>query len=99
MLTSQLSPDGMTLTITPGSRFDFRALGEFRHAYAENTCLRHYVINLGQTDYLDSSALGMLLLLREHAGGDKADIRILNCKPEVRTIFEVANFQKLFTLA
>ena len=59
----------------------------------------HYVINLGQTDYLDSSALGMLLLLREYAGGDKADIRILNCKPEVRTIFNVANFQQLFALS
>jgi HptB-dependent secretion and biofilm anti anti-sigma factor len=99
MLTSDLSPDGTTLTITPGGRFDFRILREFRHAYATSIGPRHYVINLGQTDYVDSSALGMLLLLREYAGGDQANIRILNCKPEVRTIFEVANFQKLFILA
>jgi HptB-dependent secretion and biofilm anti anti-sigma factor len=99
MLTSCLSPDGTTVTITPGGRFDFRMHREFRQAYATHTTRGHYVIDLGQTDYLDSSALGMLLLLREYAGGDKADIRILNCKPQVRTIFEVANFQKLFTLA
>jgi HptB-dependent secretion and biofilm anti anti-sigma factor len=99
MLASHLSPDGTTLTITPDGCFDFRILREFRHAYANTISARHYVINLGQTDYLDSSALGMLLLLREYAGGDRSDIRILNCKPEVRTIFEVANFQKLFTLA
>jgi anti-anti-sigma factor len=99
MLTAHLSPDGTTLTITPGGRFDFTIHREFRQAYAAQTGPRYYVINLGQTDYLDSSALGMLLLLREYAGGDQADIRILNCKPEVRAIFEVANFQKLFALA
>ncbi len=99
MLTSHFSPDGTTLTITPGGRFDFTIHREFRQAYANTTGSRHYVINLQHTDYLDSSALGMLLLLREYAGGDKADIRILHCRPEVRTIFEVANFQKLFTLA
>lgn len=99
MLTSHLSPDGTTLTITPDGRFDFKIHQEFRHAYAKQSVARHYVINLGQTDYLDSSALGMLLLLREYAGGDNADIRIVNCMPDVRTIFKVANFQKLFTLA
>lgn len=98
MLTSQLSTDGATLTITPGGRFDFKIHRAFRNAYAEAISARHYVINLGQTDYLDSSALGMLLLLREHAGGDQSDIRILNCKPDVQQIFKVANFQKLFKL-
>jgi len=99
MLSSQLSPDGTTLTISPDGRFDFKVHGEFRHAYVNAAGAQHYVINLSRTDYLDSSALGMLLLLREHAGGDHADIRILNCKPDVYTIFQIANFHKLFTLA
>jgi anti-anti-sigma factor len=98
MLSSQLSSDGTTLTITPDGRFDFKIHREFRDAYANADGARHYVINLGRTDYLDSSALGMLLLLREHAGGDRADIRILNCKPDVYTIFQIANFHRLFTL-
>ncbi len=99
MLSSQLSSDGTTLTITPDGRFDFKIHREFRDAYANAGGARQYIINLGRTDYLDSSALGMLLLLREHAGGDRADIRILNCKPDVYTIFQIANFHKLFTLA
>lgn len=99
MLSSQLSPDGTTLTISPDGRFDFKMHREFRNAYASAAGARHYVINLSRTDYLDSSALGMLLLLREHAGGDRADIRILNCKPDVYTVFQIANFHKLFTLA
>ena len=99
MLTSQRSPDGTTLTITPDGRFDFKIHREFRHAYANAAGTRQYIIDLGRTVYLDSLALGMLLLLREHAGGDRADIRILHCNPDVYRIFQVANFHKLFTLA
>ena len=38
----------------------------------------------------------MLLLLREHAGGETSDIEITSVSPEVRKILEVANFGKLF---
>ena len=49
-------------------------------------------------DYMDSSALGMLLLLREHAGGDNAKIEVVGCKPEIKKILAIANFQKLFDI-
>ena len=48
--------------------------------------------------YLDSSALGMLLLLREHVGGDDSDIRVVNSSPDVRKILGVSNFDKLFDI-
>jgi anti-anti-sigma regulatory factor len=47
---------------------------------------------------MDSSALGMLLLLREHAGADRAEIRIVNAGSELRNTFKVAGFDKLFVL-
>jgi len=47
---------------------------------------------------MDSSALGMLLLLREHAGADRADIRIVNASGELRGTLRVAGFDKLFVL-
>jgi HptB-dependent secretion and biofilm anti anti-sigma factor len=50
MLSSQLSSDGTTLTITPDGRFDFKIHREFRDAYANADGARHYVINLGRTD-------------------------------------------------
>ena len=53
---------------------------------------------MGEAEYLDSSALGMLLLMREHAGGDHAKIRIVNCRPQIKNILKVANFAKLFTV-
>ena len=57
-----------------------------------------YVVDLSDTEYLDSSALGMLLLLREHAGGESSKIEISQASDEVRKILDVANFGKLFKM-
>lgn len=66
---SVVSPDGKKLTIVIKGRFDFSSHQLFRDAYerfykAPDT----YIVDLKDTTYLDSSALGMLLLLRDHAG-------------------------------
>jgi anti-anti-sigma factor len=47
---------------------------------------------------MDSSALGMLLLLREHVDGVRERVRIINCNTEIRKILEIANFDKLFDI-
>jgi anti-anti-sigma regulatory factor len=51
-----------------------------------------------ETTYLDRSALGMLLLLRDHAGGDTANIKIMNCNPDVKKILTISNFEQLFSI-
>ncbi len=56
-------------------------------------------MDLQETTYLDSSALGMLLLLRDHAGGDKANIEIRNCSPDVKKILSISNFEQLFEIS
>ena len=62
---ANLSADGRELTITIQGRFDFSAHQEFRAAYEKLASKPEaYVIDLGEATYLDSSALGMLLLLR-----------------------------------
>ncbi len=40
----------------------------------------------------------MLLLLRDHAGGDAAEVRIVNCNPDVRKILTISNFEQLFEI-
>jgi anti-anti-sigma factor len=99
-ITSLPSPDGQELTIVIQGRFDFGAHQEFRDAYERiNLSPKRYVVDLKSTTYLDSSALGMLLLLRDHAGGDNAQIRLLNCNPDVRKILAISNFEQLFQIA
>ncbi|PTS82739.1 anti-anti-sigma factor [Pseudomonas sp. HMWF032] len=99
-ITSLPSSDGQELTILIQGRFDFGAHQEFRNAYERvNSTPQRYVVDLQDTTYLDSSALGMLLLLRDHAGGDSAQIRLLNCNPDVRKILAISNFEQLFKIA
>jgi anti-anti-sigma factor len=93
------SDEGNKVTIAVAGKFDFQLYDEFRASYADTAGGGvEYVVDLAETEYLDSSALGMLLLLREHAGGESSSIAIKQATPEVRKILDVANFGKLFKL-
>lgn len=99
-ISSQLSADGQELTITIQGRFDFNTHQAFRDAYQRpGSTPQRYVVDLNDATYLDSSALGMLLLLRDHGGSDRADIRLINCNADVRKVLSVSNFEQLFAIA
>jgi anti-anti-sigma factor len=94
------SPDGTQVTIAVNGRFDFTVHEQFRVAYERSPKVAaRYVVDLSATEYVDSSALGMLLLLREHAGGHADRVSIKGARPEVRRVLTIANFHKLFALA
>lgn len=96
---SEVSLDGTKLTITVKGRFDFGSHQAFRDAYERFYKVPAlYVVDLKDTTYMDSSALGMLLLLRDHAGGDNAEVKVINSNPDVRKILAISNFDKLFDL-
>ncbi len=96
-ITTKVSDTGDRVTIAVAGKFDFQLYDEFRSAYAETGGEgTEYVVDLSATEYLDSSALGMLLLLREHAGGDSSNIAIEEVSIDVKKILDVANFGKLF---
>jgi anti-anti-sigma factor len=98
-LTTSYSEHDKSVTIRISERFDFSVHREFRQAYRDRVpgAVR-YVVDLNGTEYMDSSALGMLLLLREHAAGSDSSIRIINCSPEIRQILAISNFSKLFEI-
>jgi anti-anti-sigma factor len=97
-VTAERSEDGQQLTIKIQGRFDFAAHQGFRSAYEESTGISRFIVDLQGATYLDSSALGMLLLLRDHAGGERADVRLINCNDVVRKILAISNFNKLFKI-
>jgi Anti-anti-sigma regulatory factor (antagonist of anti-sigma factor) len=91
--------DSDCLTLQMGERFDFSMHRDFHDACLGTSALAHsYVIDLGEVTRMDSSALGMLLLLRERAGADRAEIRIVNASSDLRSTLRVAGFDKLFVL-
>ena len=98
-INTTVSDSGDKVTIAVAGKFDFQLYDEFRASYSETAGSGVvYVVDLAATEYLDSSALGMLLLLREHAGGEASNIEITQASPEVRKILDVANFGKLFKI-
>ena len=95
---TEVSEDGQRLTISIRGRLDFAKHQEFRKSY-EDRELSAVVVDLKDATYLDSSALGMLLLLRDHAGGDDSDVRVVNSSTDVRKILAISNFDKLFDIS
>ncbi len=82
-------------------RFDFSAHRAFRDAYESqlrDTQVQELEVDLGQVDYVDSSALGMLLVLKEKAAARAKAVALANCRGTVRQVLEIANFGKLFPM-
>lgn len=97
-ITATLDDNGRGVVIHIRGRFDFSVQRAFREAYRGHDAALEYRVDLSGTDYLDSSALGMLLLLREHAGGDAAKVRLTGASTEVRRLLTIARFEKMFDL-
>ena len=95
-ITSALSENGSELTIFVTGRFDFSTLQLFRSAYEGVGKVTAYCVDLSGSEFLDSSALGMLLALRDYAGGDAAHIRITHCNADVKKILMVTKLDELF---
>ena len=97
-ITTHISADGAAVTISIDGRFVFNVHKEFRQAYEQGKASTAFVLDLQKAEYLDSSALGMLLILREYAGGDRADITLRHCNADIAMILRTANFHQLFTM-
>ena len=102
-VVTEISPDGQKLTISIRGRFDFGRHQEFRESYERlnrtpdvNTFIqkRNELI-----DRLQEQGVNTLLLLRDHAGGDNADVRVINSNSDVRKILAISNFDKLFDIS
>ena len=79
-------------------RFDFSCHAAFREAYAGINEASEYVVDMEEASYMDSAALGMLLLLREHAQQNGGKVVITNCRGQTYDVLQIANFHRLFKI-
>ena len=87
------------VVIKVSGRFDFSCHQDFVKSYkAYPPGSKGYVVDLSQAEFMDSSAMGMLLQLREY-GDKKAGVALVNGSETVKDILRIANFDKLFTIA
>lgn len=90
--------DGSHLKIGIEGRFTFAVHEEFFAAYKELAKTPDSIdVDLGQVEYLDSSALGMLLALRNYFGPD-LPVRLRNATGTVRRVLDMASFEKAFEI-
>lgn len=95
-VTSTLEKDRKLLTISITGNFDFSAHADFRKAYIDADPSLGVAVNLSQTEYIDSAALGMLLLLDEHF--PNSTVQLKSASEFVKKVLEIANFDKKFTI-
>ena len=94
-----ISEDKKTLTIEIHGKLDITLYKEFSDSYVDNIgSVSRVIVDMGRVEYVDSSGLGMLLVLRERCGGDSSDIDIVNANSNVKKILETTNFQRLFNV-
>lgn len=95
----RISDDKKTIAIRVAGRFDYSLHRTFRSAYKDVQLKRAlYKLDLSATEYIDSSALGMLLLLKEHAEALDSKVILLRPSPVIYKILSIANFTKIFDI-
>lgn len=99
-ITREHNKDRSELTIWISGDFDFSMLEQFRQTYTDVDLDQVKVnIDLSEAGRFNSEALGMLLILREHAGGDEAKLAIVGCGEDMKHILMASSFEKLFDIS
>lgn len=91
------TPDHVALKVS--GDFTFSLSRDFRDAYKAHPANSRFVVDLSQTDYMDSSSLGMLLQLREYTGKDNNKVSIVGASGQTAEVLKVAQFDSLFKIA
>lgn len=101
-MQTTVTKEGAKAVIKLSGRFDFNAHREFRTAYEPlviDSAVSAVLVDFSGVDYLDSSALGMLLMLRDKLGGVNKEVALAGVKGNVKQVLDIANFGKLFKIS
>jgi len=101
-MQANISKDAGKAVVKLAGRFDFHTQREFRSAcesLAVDGDIRAVVVDFSGVDYLDSSALGMLLLLRDKLAEADKPVALTGARGHVKQVLGVANFGKLFSIS
>lgn len=83
-------------------RFDFGYHKEFTDQYQtvlDSGTVSSIALDFSRVSYLDSSALGMMVLFQKKAKGKNISVRIRGAKDSAKEILQIANFDRLFDIS
>lgn len=82
-------------------RFDFSYHKDFTEQYQrilDEGGITEIILDFSRVSYLDSSALGMMVLFQKKAKSNNINVRIRGAKASAREILQIANFDRLFEI-
>ena len=98
-LNTSISSDGTKFSIHVKGKFDFNLVQDFRLAYANvGQDVDTVIVDLRETEYMDSSALGMLLNMQKLLCEKVQTFKISNCRPQIKKILQISRFDKKFDI-
>lgn len=94
------SETGGEVTLVMEKSFDFNCVNDFRSAYEsiKIDAGSSVVIDMRNTHYMDSSALGMLINMHKFLSTKNVVIKIVNSSEQIKKIFTISRFDKKFQI-
>ena len=86
--------------VTMRGKFTFNDHPAFRDILTQiaEPNVRQVVLHMGLVEFVDSAALGMLLLANDEAKKHQKQLLISGAKGQVRKMFDMAQFNTLFVM-
>ncbi|HLN24669.1 MAG TPA: STAS domain-containing protein [Patescibacteria group bacterium] len=96
--TIRTAGDGVELILD--GRFTFADHAQFRQDVDEICGLpgRHCLVDLSAVSYMDSAAVGMLLLIRERVETKGGHVSLRGGSPPVKDLIRIAKLGSVFTI-
>lgn len=89
---------GAVQVLTPVGRLDTDSASDFELAVQDLQAAgaKHFVVDFGKVNYVSSAGLRVLLALAKQTEGGAGSLRLAGLNPQVKQVFDVAGFSKLF---
>lgn len=91
---------GTAARIVLSGGIDYATQEEFRNANKQAVSaegVREIQVDFAQADFLDSSGIRALLVLHKEASAAGRSLILMNCNDNVKEIFEIGGFDRVFT--
>ncbi len=100
MFHSTQSVEGQTVTLHLSGRFDFQSRNDFQAAvaHAQSTNPREIILNFTEVPFLDSSALGMLMIVKRDWPDPTCQLSLAASPGYVMDVLNLASMDKYFSI-
>jgi anti-anti-sigma factor len=97
----EIATAGGKMLVRLTGNFDYTMRNQFMAQMDEamaHASAQELRIEMGALDYIDSSALGMLLMLRDRAKKQNMTVTLANAQGRIRQVLDTAQFERLFAV-